>query len=205
MRFLGRIGMAVVIAVGLSSSAAARRTISYSGTAVFHSYSTLGFPIAGLVDGPASFTGTFYYDDALKLLGATTRVGGVVRGSFTCPVAVGFCPPLSLTATGIGSAVATTPEDGMQLGVNSPSGFGGIDFLAPHRVVYAVLPGDDSGAFVTWAAYDGPLGFAYSVGDGAITRVESAVPEPGVWALMIVGFAVAGTAMRRTRAIATRP
>ncbi|HEY9235103.1 MULTISPECIES: PEPxxWA-CTERM sorting domain-containing protein [Phenylobacterium] len=52
-----------------------------------------------------------------------------------------------------------------------------------------------------------PLNFAYSTGDGEIWSgtfqvstyepPPSAVPEPGAWAMMIVGFGLAGTALRR--------
>jgi hypothetical protein len=201
-RFLFRAlgSLVAVTALSMASSAVAKRSVHYSGTALFHSYSTLGFPIDGLVDSTASVTGSFYYDDAFELIGASTRVDGILRGHFTCPVSVGLCQSLQYDGLAIGSAVGTTPEDGMEFGVAAPAGFG-IDLLGPGRVVYDVQPGDYSTGFITWAAYDGALGFAYSVGDGTVTRVESAVPEPASWLLMIGGFGLVGAMARRGRRI----
>lgn len=39
----------------------------------------------------------------------------------------------------------------------------------------------------------------FSVGDSALFSVSSAVPEPGQWALMILGFGLAGAALRESR------
>ena len=40
----------------------------------------------------------------------------------------------------------------------------------------------------------------FSVGDAALFSVSSAVPEPGAWAMMIIGFGGVGVLIRRSRA-----
>lgn len=55
----------------------------------------------------------------------------------------------------------------------------------------------NSGGTHTWDDY-GPIG-----SDIAGYLVESAIPEPASWALMIAGFGFAGAALRRRRGLAT--
>ena len=69
-------------------------------------------------------------------------------------------------------------------------------------------PGFRFGTFALHNHIDEPCGCdaktftEQAVGDYTLT-IGAAVPEPASWALMIAGFGLAGTALRRRRAIAT--
>ena len=53
------------------------------------------------------------------------------------------------------------------------------------------LPGSGS------VSYDFPDGFAYGTVTHVTNETSSAIPEPATWAMMIVGFGLAGSALRR--------
>ena len=48
--------------------------------------------------------------------------------------------------------------------------------------------------------YGGHAGYAYLDGFGAVVPPPGGAPEPATWAMLIAGFGLAGTAMRRRRA-----
>ena len=93
------------------------------------------------------------------------------------------------------AAVAVLDERGLP-------GFS-VDFLAVKAgdefFIYQ-LDGSSSGTFTT-AGLDNDRGQARNLSHLAFfgTRNASAVPEPGTWAMMLMGFGAVGFAMRRTR------
>ncbi len=187
-----------------ASPAVAGQSITYAGEAFFRSYSSRGGLPPGGLTGVHPYRAVFRYDDSLALLSAGFSVDGVARESFICP-SVPACVDLSTSAVHVGSTVATTPEDGVEASVHSPSMFGGRPLFGTGRRIYDVLPGDDSSAFLTFALFDRPgYGFAYSYGIGSVSQVVTGVPEPSSWALMIAGFGTIGLAARRRRMLAAR-
>ncbi len=200
---IGRMLAVPLALAGMAAPASATHSIFYTGTALFWSYSSAINNPPGLVNGLRSFRAIFRYDDANAMVSAGFAVGGVTRENFVCPTFYP-CQPLAIHPTSLGSTVATTPEDGAQIGVSSPGQFGGIDFLSPRRQHYDLVAGDESSVFLTFALFDLPkFGYAYSYSiDGSVTSIDSAVPEPAGWALLIAGFGLTGVAARRIRAVA---
>lgn len=191
--------LATAAILGAAVPVLAARTISYSGQADFRTYASSNVPLTRSITGVHTFRAVFRYDDALEMISGGFAVDGIARKAFTCPAFLG-CQPLSIGPDFIGSSAATTPEDGMQIGISSPTMFGGVDLLGRGRQVYDLVPGDESSAFLSFTVYYNPaFGFAYSEGDGTVSRIEAGIPEPATWATMIAGFALAGMALRRLR------
>jgi subtilisin-like proprotein convertase family protein len=69
--------------------------------------------------------------------------------------------------------------------------FAGANTAGTWTLTISDLAGGDVGVLSSWS-----LDFAKSVG--------GAVPEPGTWLLMILGFGMVGGAMRRRNAVSTR-
>lgn len=85
------------------------------------------------------------------------------------------------------------------LAASYPSPFGGaadVDFSNTARMS-GLRFFDASGAPIAFGSIIGASGRLYDA-DGVHT-VDGAVPEPGTWALTIAGFALVGSAMRRSR------
>lgn len=96
------------------------------------------------------------------------------------------------TFTGAGSTSGTFSLPGFS--VNFLAVKAGSEFF-----IYQ-LDGGSSGTFTT-AGLDNNRGQARELSHLAFfgTRVTSAVPEPGTWAMMVGGFGLAGGAIRRSR------
>jgi len=83
-------------------------------------------------------------------------------------------------------------------------------FASPTSIPYASTPSVlglrfdlGKGLLYGYADFAGTMlhGFRYETTPGVGVNI-SAVPEPAAWTLMITGFGVAGTALRRRRAVA---
>ena len=194
------IGAAALAALAAAPASAAH-SIIYLGTADFRSYSSVGGLPPGAVTGVHPYSAVFRYDDAGVMTSAGFSVDGIAREFFVCPLFL-FCPDLSADATHVGSGAATTPEDGVQIGVVSPSAFGGLPLFGPGHRVYDLVSGDEGVAFLSFAQFDQPgFGYAYSEGDGTVSRIVTGVPEASSWAMMIAGFGVLGLVLRRRHAM----
>lgn len=191
--------LAFFAAIATATPAAASREITYSGIADFRYYTTVGIPVANIARGLKPFSAVFRYDDTLALASAAFSVGGIAREHFVCASLLPQnCSALSIGSNSIHSGVGTTPEDGASLSVTSPGGFGSVPLLGPGHQVYVTVPGDDTLAFLTFAYFDRPgFGFAYSDGFGTIDRIETGVPEPSVWVMLLGGFGLTCLSMRR--------
>lgn len=191
--------LAAALTVAAAKPAAALQTVSYFGTVLLRSHSSTGRREPGSLDGTYAFAATFRYDDTLAPTSATLIVDGRLRSHYSyCPSEDLSCPPLFITPTGIGSGAGTTPEDYMSAGVTSPSQFAGQNLLGPFRKTYILGPGDEGTANISWALFDNASGFAWNEGQGIVTRIETGIPEPAGWTLLVVGFALLGSALRRT-------
>jgi hypothetical protein len=189
------------LASATTASATPVRSITYEGSALLQFQTSNGQPHPGALNGVYPVSARFYYDDSGVQLAASLFVAGVLREHFDfCPGwPGGYCPPLAVTATSIGSGTGTTPEDYISAGVFSPGGFGGLPLLTDRRRSYDLVAGDDGTISLSFALFDNASGFAWNSGSGAITRVITSVPEPSQWSLLLSGFALVGVAARRKR------
>jgi hypothetical protein len=189
------------LALLTAAPASALLEVRYDGTALIHFNTSTGQGHPGAVNGVHGFQATFYYDDLGNQLAATLRVDDIVRSHFDfCPGGgFGYCPPLSLGPTFIGSATGTTPEAYITTYVGSPGGFGGMPLPGALPRHYTLLPADDSFAWLSWSLFDNASGFAWNDGTGSIESITLAVPEPADWMLMLAGFALTGSLLRFQR------
>ena len=181
-------------------AAKANFSVRYDG-AVMLAYSAFPFQShPDMLNGTYGYSAIFYYDDLGAQRAASLIVDGRLRSHYTvCAFPDFSCPPLSISPTNISSAVVTTPEDGIEIGVVSPGQFGGLALLGQRKRVYDLGPDDFSNAYVSWALFDNDTGFAWNSGQGNVTRLTMAVPEPAAWAMLVIGFGIAGAALRRQR------
>lgn len=120
----------------------------------------------------------------------------VLRDLDADPVTAGDQMAAGLAANLIASAVT---EDGAGFFFYFNSG---LDLV---RLVYSTNLSDNTADLKVLARFTNLSG---SAGAAAMSQIGpqvgaiSAIPEPGVWALMVVGFGLAGTALRR-RAVAS--
>lgn len=121
----------------------------------------------------------------------------LTAGGVTYPIsAQGFSP----TGTFLGTQLFSGPFTGA-LGFND-NNFGPDAPPVPWPDGFRVfIRSADEGNLSGIGPFIGNFNTLYfSVGDSALFSVSSAVPEPGAWALMIVGFGLAGAALRGSRA-----
>ncbi len=175
-------------------------SVRYDGS-VLLDYSAFPFqPHPDMLNGTYEYSAIFYYDDLGAQRAASLIVDGRLRSHYTiCAFPEFSCPALAISPTSIFSAVVTTPEDGIEVGVFSPGQFGGLALLGQRKRIYDLVPGDMSNAYVSWALFDNETGFAWNSGQGDVTRLTVAVPEPTSWVLLVAGFGLAGAALRRQR------
>jgi hypothetical protein len=193
----------IVIALALlpAAPAAAMLQVRYDGTALIRFNTSTGHSHPGAVNGNHGFQSTFYYDDTGNPLAATLRVDGIVRSHFDfCPGGgFGYCPPLAIGPTSIGSATGTTPEAYITTYVGSPGGFGGVPLPGALPRHYTLVPDDESFAWLSWSLFDNASGFAWNDGSGSIESITLSVPEPANWLLMLTGFGLTGAVLRKDR------
>ena len=94
------------------------------------------------------------------------------------------------------------PADAIALGGGSPGGFGFP--RGGSSGGFAVLPAGSSGSSSGGGSSGGGGGSSGGGSSGGGTPPVAAVPEPGTWMLMILGFGAIGSVMRR-RARTDRP
>lgn len=188
----------LVLSAAAATPAQALRSITYQGTADIR-FETSSHPDPGALNGTVPVSARFYYTDAGTQVAASIFAAGVLREHFVfCPGwPAGYCPPLALTPTSVGSGTGTTPEDYVSAGVTSPGGFGGVSLLSASRRTYVLGPDDSSSLFVSWALFDNATGFAWNSGSGSVSQIVTSVPEPAAWALLLTGFGLIGIAVRR--------
>jgi hypothetical protein len=93
---------------------------------------------------------------------------------------------------------------------DSPVDFGvtlfGINVIGAH---FGNVPGDAGNVSVFWVIDFGEAGGTLTLDDAtgwsnAVLYTPPGVPEPATWAMMLLGFGAAGTALRRSRRSQTR-
>jgi hypothetical protein len=170
--------------VGAALAISAIATSAYATTFLFRYTSNDGSEAAsGTLSATANGDGTY------------TAQSGVINGS-------------GLVAAGAGSLIANPAPPAASY---SPSGFFTYDdqLLVGQNplITNAGLLFDIGGAEINiFSNGPGPGGYQFynnnsanDLGDFALTQV----PEPATWGLMLVGCGLAGTAIRRRRALAT--
>ena len=118
-----------------------------------------------------------------------------------------------LSVLGGGSAVLTTPEiSALSIYMGSPDDFnkirfnfagGGFEELTGAALSAGAFGGDQSvGRRMTYS-FNGQkvtsVEFSSSGNSFEFDNISTAVPEPATWAMMITGFGLAGSAIRRRR------
>ena len=71
--------------------------------------------------------------------------------------------------------------------------------IGPQLYADGPVPSLLTGTFKLGNPFGGPGGYTLNV-----TQLAAAVPEPGAWALLILGFGAVGAALRRARTVRTR-
>jgi len=140
-----------------------------------------------------------------------TAEGTPVRGVFTldCSPGAGSCTILALDGTFGATPVSKNPDtkppepptpppvipdDLLTLPDYAPTN-GGFDFWSSGPI-YLFLRKEDEDRFLLML-YDAELDERYR--EYTVTDYQTSVPEPAAWALMLLGFAGVGAAMRTAR------
>ena len=158
-----------VVALGAASTANAAAIIVGGG------WATVGFGAAGSslnIGGDNMFTFTLPSPGKLRITDAFL-IGDIFR----------------LTINGVVLGPTSAPGAGANVGGDYDAAFASGYYSAGE---YDLLAGNFT---VTGRATVSP----FNSGDGALRVDLAAIPEPGTWALMIIGFGLAGGAMRRSR------
>ncbi len=150
---------------------------------------------AGQIVGYSNLTGSSNPHATLWGSGGPTDLG-VLSGDNTSQAfginENGWIVGFSNSTSAITTAHAVLWKDGVATNLN--------DLIDPASgwTLWRAESINDSGQIVGYGSYNGQTrGFLLTLAPGA-------VPEPASWAMMIAGFAFAGAAMRRQRAVAVR-
>lgn len=185
---------AVAATLALASPASAA-TFIYSGT---FSGSAEVPPNAS----PGTGTATVTYDDVLQTIRYQIQFSGLTGTTVAAHVHLGMGPG---TNGGVATQLPSLP--GFPLGLSSGSydaTFSLTDEASFNPAFVAANGGDAAGAEAALAA-SLASGFGYfnihstEFPSGEIRADLTAVPEPGTWGLMILGFGLMGFALRKTR------
>ncbi len=207
----------IVVAVLAAPAAATVHVITFSGTVSvgLDLAGAFGTPIASLTGRP--YTASYAYDLSLGTRTTSTGIADAVTGGDL----LGTVSPIidaSLTINGITHHFGS--QDGMgtakylQLGLGSLGVYGvaarsGSPYLATVAVIPGFTPSLDNDlalrSDVTWKSEfligsANPLQFAFGIlgpGPNSEFSIQTLVPEPASWTMMIAGFGLVGVAARR--------
>ena len=201
MRTLSKFLAGAVFALGLSAAASAQASTlftygAFGPVATDSAVSTSFLAGAGAGNvafdlvGTLSLDGQNFYEDDFTL---SVNNVAVLKGTYDLGGGGGNVTFFSPTGTNISTLVPTVFFGGGKLRFSVP-----VNFTSGLNTVhwgYASLPGPSN------AGFQGLGDEGWGLDNINITG-NSAVPEPGAWALMIFGFGAAGAAIRRRRALA---
>jgi len=214
MRSQTAFAFAGAILAGIVATSSAMATVTFTSTP-YYTGSYSGPPLDVTFDGASAPGYSYTYTDA----GIYSGAGGLVSGVAAPPV--GDLTNFLAVYSG-GTATITTPLlESMSVYIGSVDSYNTISFynggtlvgsftgtqlLAP---IPAAANGDQSSA-LTNRTFDFNFGgtpvnevvFSSSGNSFEFDNIAGAVPEPGVWFLLLVGFGVLGTALRLGKPIA---
>jgi hypothetical protein len=197
--YLPRLGFAAIAALAVSSSAHAAVTLTAfspgSGVAA-------GQTVVDSFDAPAATGYTF--------VGGTVEQGSSVN-QYQAPNGDGSH---FLAVLGTGFATLTTPAalTGLSVFIGSIDSYNSISFYNTADQLVSSFTGSDLLAFQGAAPGEGRFYFdlagqaigsvVFGSGQNALEfdDIAASVPEPGVWAITLLGFGCLGYALRRRRA-----
>jgi hypothetical protein len=209
-RVLGwAVGLSAMIATTLVAASAAAADVQYDLTVtadgslngVSFSNAAVDFQLTGdpstlsLKTGP--FGGQFESIDPLD--SAQVTIAGVGTTAFSTAMRLGMS-----TNVGGPEVLFLSPAGDFGLDILDlflSVDFQTFDFAAPQGPIAAFLTFPPNGSQDTGLATGaGPLTFtAFSSGAFSISDAAAAVPEPGIWGLMLIGFATLGARLRTAR------
>ena len=206
-----------------------RYSTSYAFVSTLYAYTFNGavatpLPLIGTLDaiitfGPVSGPGAMYYSfGQLRGRGLAVATEALYTGTRLNPFAM-ECGATGILATGGGSVVKGGYASGgitqnVSLGFNLTTGCDGRPLtISPGQRFYVYAFMDVVGA--QGGTTDATHSFNLGLAPGTPPAVQAAlvhgvslvnaVPEPATWSLMIAGFGLAGSAMRRRRSLAGLP
>ncbi len=211
--------------IGGAGYAEARADLT-NGT--LHGYaSMLGGPTGDDASASAEFYDSLIFSMPTGVTSQTIRLNWIIDGSFQVGPALGDSFSGALVQSSVRlSPVAYEPgspqEEGRLFYQGSPTTSGPFAqsqyadivifpnityFIRAQLAVAAASLGNAPEAIADFSHtavldFDLPDGVSFISGSGTLLAGTSAVPEPASWAMMIAGFGLIGTAMRRRRQMA---
>lgn len=215
-RLIAGLASAGLLLIGSMASAANYR-VDFSGTIVHGSDSGLFGP-AGALDGDA-FVATYTYDlasggrylipgvlDSIEPITASLKINGVTYHFQTYgPITeLGRATPQNLSFDYL-AAIDADPVDIEHMAISATSPLFGPSLAFDAEAVIPVHAGGGFSVSICCCP-DCQSDFVdvYSSGTFDTTSVHLFVPEPTTWALMILGFGLTGSVLRRDRTGARR-
>lgn len=196
MRGLTLFGAALL---GMAAAPASASTmISFWGTTDWIYRTDRGFAPAKV-----PWVARFRYSDEGRLEWSRIRLG---QGGWTYPCPAPDEPWTPCSGNGptiqpgmIAASFGFTPEDGVSMLIIPATPFSDLSW-PDGRFLYDVKPEDYSRAYLSYTLRSDGHTYDFLEGVGPVSRVAFNVPEPASWSLMLAGFGLLGTSMRRRRA-----
>lgn len=190
--------------LAIASAAVLSATMpSTANAAVTVNLDQVGTSVIATASGTLSLSGLVYFSNSYTLTSAVNGSGGYV-GSGTAGSSLdsytGFAGPASF---GTGGLMYATDNAGTAFAVNGTNFGTPVVFVQSGYVSGSAIASTLTFANSTFASLGLDQGvYAYASSNDTVTvRIGSvaAVPEPATWAMMVGGFGMLGSALRRRR------
>ncbi len=192
-------GALAVSGAGLAQAASLMATYTGTVTELTDTLGAFGDPDM-VLDGSA-FVATFTYDPSLGEISTYKMDGGLYWGLPEMMSANLTINGQSYAFSGYEVRIEVFPTYVAHY-LSGPTGWLGLRLAManPPADYFSTMPlsaGSSGAGYGGLLANQQSYGFSLRAETLEITSLTSAVPEPGAWALMILGFGLAGAALRR--------